>query len=172
MKFEKLWESVVSEIHHTMPHLHIHTSGEANSKENNERNYIFALSFVALFALPFVVLALEAVFWTRVKGDKWRFVLCVWTCECLYACEDSSFAKRQRHTNVRASGEARHVHECVNVVLGIVLLVHHTLTKQVQGLTCSWRSTVMHCGMTCESRWIKFKSIYNPMCKRPTGDSS
>ncbi len=46
-----------------MQHLHICTSGEANSKANDERiNYIFASSFVALFALPFVALALEAVF--------------------------------------------------------------------------------------------------------------
>ncbi len=46
-----------------MPHLHIRTSGETNSEANDERtNHIFVSSFVASFALPFVALALEAVF--------------------------------------------------------------------------------------------------------------
>ncbi len=54
-----------------MPHLHIRTSGKANSEANNERtNYIFTSSFVASFASPFVTLALEAVFPTQVKGDE------------------------------------------------------------------------------------------------------
>ncbi len=98
-----------------MVHLHIRTSGEANSKVNNERtNHIFALSFVASFASPFVVLAFEVVFPTRVKGDK-QFIRVT----CSYACENNSFAQRQRHTNVRASDETRHEHECVNVVLHI-----------------------------------------------------
>ncbi len=100
-----------------MPHLHIRASGEANSKVNDERtNHIFASSFVASFVSPFVELALEAVFRTRVKEDEWQFALCVQTCECSYACENCSFAQRQRRTNVHASGEARHEHECVNAV--------------------------------------------------------
>ncbi len=86
-----------------MPHLHIRANGEANDERTN---HIFASSFVAL--------ALEAVFRTRVKWDEWRFTLCVRTCECSYACENSSFAQRQRRTNVRASDEAMHEHECVN----------------------------------------------------------
>ncbi len=87
-----------------MPHLHIRASGEANSEANDERtNHIFASSF----ASPFVALAHEVIFWTRVKGDKWRFTLCVQICECSYAYENSSFAQRQRYTNVRANGEAR-----------------------------------------------------------------
>ncbi len=90
-----------------MPHLDIRASGEASDECTN---HIFASSFVAPFASPFVVLALEAVFRTRAKEDEWRFVLCV----CSYACEKSSFAQRQRRTNVHASGEARHEHECVN----------------------------------------------------------
>ncbi len=73
---------------YVMPHLHIRVSGEANNKANDERtNHIFAKSFVVLFASPFVALALVAVFRTRVKGDEWRFMLCVRTCECLYTCE-------------------------------------------------------------------------------------
>ncbi len=102
-----------------LPHLHFRTSGETNSEANDEHtNHIFALSFVASFASPLVTLALEAVL-TRVKGDKWWFVLCVQTCECSYACENSSFAQRRRHTNVCASGEARHEHKCVNAVLQV-----------------------------------------------------
>ncbi len=101
-----------------MPHLHIRKSGDANSDANGEHtNHIFASSFVASIASPFVTLSLEVVFQIRVKGDEWRFVLCVRTCECSYACENSSFAQRQRHTNVRASGEAKHEHECVNAAL-------------------------------------------------------
>ncbi len=101
-----------------MPHLHICASGAANSEANDERtNHIFASSFIASFASPFVALALEAVYRTRVKGNKWRFMLCVWTCECSYTCENSSFAQRQNHTNVCASGGARHEHEYVNAVL-------------------------------------------------------
>ncbi len=89
-----------------MLHLHIHVIDKANSEANDERtNHIFASSFVALFASPFVALALEAVFRTRVKGNEWQFTLCVRTC---YACENSSFVQRQKHTNVCASGEARH----------------------------------------------------------------
>ncbi len=49
-------------------------------------------------------------------GTNSSFALCVRTCECLCACENSSFAYRQRHTNVRACGEARHKHERVNAV--------------------------------------------------------
>ncbi len=100
-----------------MRDLHIRASGEANSKANDERiNHTFASSFIASFALPFMVLAIEAVFRTRVKGDEWQFALRVQTCECSYTCENSSFAWRQRHTNVRVSGEARHEPECVNAV--------------------------------------------------------
>ncbi len=68
-------------------------------------------------SLHFVALALEAVFQTRVKGDKWRFALCVRTCKSSYACENSSFTQKQSHTNVCASNEAKHEHECVNAVL-------------------------------------------------------
>ncbi len=57
-----------------MLHLHIRASGEANDERSN---YIFISSFVASIASPFVALTLEAVFRTRVKGDKWRFALCV-----------------------------------------------------------------------------------------------
>ncbi len=96
-----------------MPHLHIRASGEANDERTN---HIFALSFVASFASPFVAPSLEAVFQTWVKEDEWRFVLCVRTCKCSYTCENSSFTQRQRRTNVHASGEARHEHECVNAV--------------------------------------------------------
>ncbi len=96
-----------------MPHLHIRKSGEVNDERTN---YIFASSFVASFASPFVVLALEAVFQTRVKEDKWRFALCIRTCECSYACENISFAQQQRRMNVYASGEMRHEQECVNAV--------------------------------------------------------
>ncbi len=100
-----------------MPHLHIRVSGKANSEANDERtNHIFASSFVTSFTSPFVALTLEAVFQTRVKGDEWRFALRVRTCKCSYACENSSFAQRQRHTNVRARDEASHEHECVNAV--------------------------------------------------------
>ncbi len=53
-----------------MPHLHIRTSGGANDEHTN---HLFASSFVASFASPFVALALEAVFPTRVKGDE-RFI--------------------------------------------------------------------------------------------------
>ncbi len=89
-----------------MPHLHIRTSGEGNDERTNH-----------IFASPFVVLTVEEVFRTRVKEDEWRFALCVQTCECSYACENSSFAqRRQRCMNVHASGEARHEHECVNAV--------------------------------------------------------
>ncbi len=101
-----------------MPHLHICASGEANREANDERTtHIFAWLFVASLASPFMALALEAVFRTRVKKDEWQFTICVRTCECSYARENSSFSQRQRHTNVRASGETRHKHVCVNAVL-------------------------------------------------------
>ncbi len=108
-----MYKSCAHSSLYIMPHLHIRVSGEANSEENDERtNHIFTSSFVAL--------AFEAVFRIRVKGDKWQFTLsvrtCVRTCECSYACENSSFVRRHRHTNVRANGEARHEHECVNAV--------------------------------------------------------
>ncbi len=95
-------------------HLHIRASGKENSEVNNERtNHIFAL--------PFVVLALEVVFQNESKetnGENGLFALtCTNICECLYAGENTSFAQRQRHTNVHASGEARYEHECVNSVL-------------------------------------------------------
>ncbi len=89
--FEKLVFLSLMYLYH-IPHLHFC----ANSEANDERtNHIFAWSFVALFASLFVVLALEAVFQTRVKGDEWWFTLCVRTCKCLYARENSSFAQRQ-----------------------------------------------------------------------------
>ncbi len=117
-----------------MPHLHICASGKANTEANDERaNHIFASSFIAPFASPFVVLALEAVFLTQVKEDEWRFALCVQTCECSYACENSSFAQRQRHTNLRASTEARHEHECVNAVLHIFEKMRISLKKNEKG---------------------------------------
>ncbi len=100
-----------------MPHLHIRVSGVANSKANDEcTNHILASSFVASFTSPFVELTLETVFQPRVKEDEWRFALRVRTCECSYACENSSFTQRQAYENIHASGEARHEHECVNAV--------------------------------------------------------
>ncbi len=81
-----------------MLHLRICVSGEANDVCTN---HMFASSFVASFASPFVALVLEAVFQTRVKGDEWRFALCVHSCECSYACEISFF-----HTDTQ-------VYECL-----------------------------------------------------------
>ncbi len=46
------------------------------------------------------------------------------TCECSYTCENIH-SHRDRHTNVRASAEARHEHKCVNVVLGAESEIHH-----------------------------------------------
>ncbi len=84
--FACVWPNTFAKVYtwlYLMPHLHIRTSSEANSKANNKRtNHIFALSFVASFSSPFVVLALKAVFLTRVKGDEWQFALRVRTCEC------------------------------------------------------------------------------------------
>ncbi len=98
-----------------MPLLHIRTNSEAKCEADDEHtNHIFASSFVASFASPFVAFALKVVFQTRVKEDEWWFMLCV--VECLYACENSSFAQKQRHINVCASGEARHKHKCVKVL--------------------------------------------------------
>ncbi len=51
--------------------LHIRASGEANSEAKDECiNRIFASSFVASFASPFVALALEEVFEHESKGPN------------------------------------------------------------------------------------------------------
>ncbi len=66
---------------HFIPHLHIHTSGAANSEANDERtNHIFASSFIATFAPPFVELALEAVFQHKSKGTNGENSLFALTC--------------------------------------------------------------------------------------------
>ncbi len=64
---------------HVMPHLHIRASSEANDECTN---HIFASSFVS----PFMVLALEVIFQTRVKDDEWWFTLCtnMWMFVCIW----------------------------------------------------------------------------------------
>ncbi len=64
-----------------IPHLHIRTSGEANSEANNEcTNHIFASSFVASFTSLFVVIALEVVFEHESKGTNGENGSFVLTC--------------------------------------------------------------------------------------------
>ncbi len=63
--------------HPLIPHLHIHTSGEANGECTN---HIFASSFVASFASPFVALALESVFEHESKGTNGENGSFVLTC--------------------------------------------------------------------------------------------
>ncbi len=105
----------------------IYTSARVARRTTRHTYHIFKSLFVASFASSFVALALEAVFRTRVKGDEWRFILCV----CSYACENSSFAQRQRHTNVPVSGEARR--ECVNALLHVTIQIHKALQCTTNG---------------------------------------
>ncbi len=69
------------------------------------------------------------------------YVMCTNTCS--YACENSSFAHRQSHTNVRASGEARHEHECVNAVLDVgqnffhFLRSYHSYERNIENVAIS-----------------------------------
>ncbi len=102
-----------------MPHLHIRASGEANSEANDEQTITYSPRHL-LGHLPRHSWRSHSkrLFEHESKGTNCDLhYVYEHVNQCSYACENSSFAQRQRHTNVRASGEVRHEHERVNAVL-------------------------------------------------------